>query len=214
MITHAVISEQLAALAGLLDLKNYSERQLWKTVLRCERYESPLRVIEDVIRGHLYVVRRRAGLHRRYHAVKALELEVCTLAMWIQPSSDRLLECLKQALATLGATPEMIGVAVTAAEEVAQNELRERQRKAAKARRADPLASLLDDMVRRDPEITEKEVIARLRSMDRIGIVVEITDEQVTLALPCGGFKDVLLSGIKDRLYRAKKRRREELSSR
>lgn len=78
--------------------------------------------------------------------------------------------------------------------------------KGGKARKTDPLRSLIEWLVEHSPSITVGGLERHLREHQGIDPIVEIDGDLISIALPDGRLKDVKLKGLKHRLSRAKKK--------
>lgn len=78
-------------------------------------------------------------------------------------------------------------------------------RKGGKAAKADPLQLLIRRLVEQSPSITVEDLRRHLREHQGIGPIADIQGNLITVVLPDGRLKDAKLSGLKDRLSRAKK---------
>ena len=74
-----------------------------------------------------------------------------------------------------------------------------------KARKSDPLSELIAEIVRRRPTVTEFELLQLLREEQRMGIIQDIDEEAIWFATRGGRLKSAKISGLKDRLSRAKR---------
>ena len=84
-----------------------------------------------------------------------------------------------------------------------------RQRALAEKDRADPLAKLIAGIVNKTPDISEPDLRTALRAEQRHGVIDEIDDIEGAIWLVDKhgrGGESVPLSGLKDRLSRAKKK--------
>ena len=72
-------------------------------------------------------------------------------------------------------------------------------------RRGDPLQEQISDIVRPCPKISEKELLDRLRSRQVCGVIEDVDDEDVYYVDARGVGKKAPISGLKDRLSRARK---------
>lgn len=95
-------------------------------------------------------------------------------------------------------------------EDAARNELRfsrGRARKGGIARKADSLQLLIEDIVRRHPDISESQLLEKLCVCQTTHHVVQdIDDGTIFFTIPSGHIKEALVSGLKHRLSRAKKK--------
>jgi hypothetical protein len=103
-----------------------------------------------------------------------------------------------------------IYTALTAAVCLKRKVLSDQGRKGGSAEKRDPLSKWLRELVRRDPQISEQECIEKLRSEKGLGLITDIDENFIYFATSEGKEKTAKLSGLKDRLSRARK----ELSSR
>ena len=93
--------------------------------------------------------------------------------------------------------------------------MEEQARRGGRARKPDALQLLIDEIVRENPELNQNQLFYRLRREEGQGVIVRIDRPEEMLAgdEPCIHFqteegveKTASLSGLKDRLSRAKKR--------
>jgi hypothetical protein len=80
----------------------------------------------------------------------------------------------------------------------------EQRRRASMPRKADPLQQLIEQMVRKRPEISRKELERALQSEIGKGVILDIDDTDILLTEDKSD--PAPLSGLKDRLTRAKQK--------
>jgi hypothetical protein len=78
-------------------------------------------------------------------------------------------------------------------------------RKGGKANKSDALQLLIEDIVKQRPATSARELEDELRRRERVEPIDEIADGQISFT-DNGHLKDAPLSGLKDRLSRAKKK--------
>lgn len=96
--------------------------------------------------------------------------------------------------------------ALAAAERVGQRFVSQHSRKGGRARKTDTLQELIEQLVRRNPTITEPELLKALRRHQPIEPIQDIEGKVVFFTTHDGRTKQAKLSGLKDRLRRAKQR--------
>jgi hypothetical protein len=79
-------------------------------------------------------------------------------------------------------------------------------RKGGLARKTDVLQELIERIVQRNLAITVRELEAKLKRVQGIEAIEDISDRVVSFLNHDGRLKDAKLSGLKDRLSRAKKK--------
>ena len=90
------------------------------------------------------------------------------------------------------------------AEHIGQRFFAQRSRKGGKARTTDSLQLLIEEIVERCPSITAHQLLCELQSQQHFGVIQDIDDETICFT-NCGDrFKTAALTGLKDRLSRAK----------
>jgi hypothetical protein len=88
--------------------------------------------------------------------------------------------------------------------------LRETAQRAGRAKKTDALQEVILEIVRRGPTITTKAVLDRLRARQAPGATIdEITETQISFARPKGTVGEAPISGLKDRVSRAKREMRQ-----
>lgn len=81
--------------------------------------------------------------------------------------------------------------------------------KAGRASKGDGLTKIILSMVKRDPDLALPALLDRLAAMQGPGLEIEeINDTTITLSTRNDGIKEVPISGLKDRLSRAKRKAR------
>jgi hypothetical protein len=98
-----------------------------------------------------------------------------------------------------------IELALAGSERLKYRFLRQQARIGGKASKADPLNELIAEIVRRRPTVTEFELLQLLRQEQGIGKIQDIDEEAIWFATRGGGLKSAKISGLKDRLSRAKR---------
>jgi hypothetical protein len=78
--------------------------------------------------------------------------------------------------------------------------------KGGRAKKTDLLRRWIEDAVREQPRITEPQLRQRLIREQRVAPIQEVTQNRVYFDTPSGGSKWCPLSGLKDRLSRAKRK--------
>jgi hypothetical protein len=73
------------------------------------------------------------------------------------------------------------------------------------ARKPDVLQQQIIELVRRNPTLTERQLRDHLETNSRVPPIVDINDETISFTNPDGELREAKLSGLKDRLSRAKK---------
>ena len=90
-----------------------------------------------------------------------------------------------------------------------QKVLSEQARRARQSRKPDALQLLIIEFVRRNPSLTASQLLDKLREQSQVGSVIDgIEDGQILFRQRIGNhefLKDAPVSGLKDRLSRAKK---------
>lgn len=98
------------------------------------------------------------------------------------------------------------GEALEEADADRRSVLEDQGRHGGRARRRDPLQERIIEIVSRSPEITERELLSRLRNEERGPVIQDIDGDEIWFNGRDGISKSASLSGLKDRLSRAKKR--------
>ena len=73
-------------------------------------------------------------------------------------------------------------------------------------KRSDALQKCIDKIVARTPDIDQHRLLWCLNALKGHGVVEDVTDTDLTFVATDGSIRDVPLSGLKDRLSRAKKK--------
>ena len=206
----------LESLSSLLNVEKYSESRLYG-LFRRVIYQRPFgsehqNLAARLIDGYLSVIRSRQKIHRRWHRISALRLEIDALdsiCMWT-PTSDPLSEGLKQILLLVerGNIEEIKAIAQKM-QDVRKNEISERQRLIAKKPRPNPFSIILDELVDINPNITTSETIEELKKLEGRGVIYQITDTTIEVDVTEPSFsKSIKISRLPDLLYQAKQRRK------
>ena len=95
--------------------------------------------------------------------------------------------------------------ALAEADDARRRFLGQQSRKGGRARKSDPLQDLIVDIARQRPNITERELLEWLKDQCPIPPIAEIVDETISFASRDGRLAEAPISGLKDRLSRAKK---------
>lgn len=83
--------------------------------------------------------------------------------------------------------------------------LEDRGRRGGRARQLDPLQERIIEIVRRSPEITERELLSRLHDEAPGPVIEDVDGEEISFIRRDGTRKSAPLRALKDRLSRAKK---------
>lgn len=170
---------------GTLDRHNLAERRLDDFLSRVESG----RLIDFPAEEQMYVllhfflavVRRRAGLHRRYHYRDALVLELATLS-WIAKGNalDPIYEKIDEALKALDEDPEhtkhILGTMIEEREKHF-SEIQSARRKGLLSESA--LDSEVRKILKRNPEQTWREVLDKLERRIDLGVIIEVTGTHI-----------------------------------
>jgi hypothetical protein len=97
------------------------------------------------------------------------------------------------------------GAALSDADADRRSILEYQGRRGGRARQLDPLQERIIEIVRRSPEIPENELLSRLRDEAPGPVIEDVDEEEVSFKRRDGTLKSAPLSGLKDRLSRAKK---------
>lgn len=81
-----------------------------------------------------------------------------------------------------------------------------RQSANAKKSRADALQLLIIDILEKAPSIKPADLLKELRKLEGQGVIDEITDDDIFFIEKGHGGKSALISGLKDRMSRARKK--------
>lgn len=93
------------------------------------------------------------------------------------------------------------------AEEARREDRSQVARTGGRALKGDPLQALIEDWVRRNPELTLSQLLSRLQDHCPLFPIEEVAEEEITIKLAGSDrVKSVPISGLKDRLSRAKKK--------
>jgi hypothetical protein len=98
--------------------------------------------------------------------------------------------------------------ALEAAEQIGTRFLTEQSRKGGGAKKTDTLQLLIEKIVQRRPAITLRQLEAELEAHQGIDTIEDIADGTISFTNHNGSSKDAPLTGLKDRLSRAKKKMR------
>ena len=77
-------------------------------------------------------------------------------------------------------------------------------RKGGKARKTDALQELIVQIAQRHPSITARELLSKLKSQQGIEPIMEVEDSIIGFNNRNGKYKEANITGLKDRLSRAK----------
>jgi hypothetical protein len=80
--------------------------------------------------------------------------------------------------------------------------------------RTDELQKMILDWVRKNPNLRKSELIKLLKAEEKMGIIVDINEEEITFGIEGKLLKNAPLTGLKDRLSRASKTIEKENKSR
>lgn len=83
----------------------------------------------------------------------------------------------------------------------------EQARKGGRAKKTDALSQLIQSIVERNPRITVAQLAEQLKAQQGLGIIADIDGTTITFDRANGSLKEASVSGLKDRLSRAKKAR-------
>ncbi|OAI14215.1 hypothetical protein A1507_15545 [Methylomonas koyamae] len=84
--------------------------------------------------------------------------------------------------------------------------IRENKRAAGKKPKPDTLQILINQIVRNNPEISEKELLSKLEKEKGLGVIEDVEDIDIVFSDKNDQLKAARVSGLKDRLSRAKKK--------
>lgn len=79
-------------------------------------------------------------------------------------------------------------------------------RRGGRAEKQDALQKLIVEIVERNPEITQRELLAKLDDRKGLGPIQDIEGAVIYITRDDGTTKEAAISGLKDRLFRAKKK--------
>jgi len=81
------------------------------------------------------------------------------------------------------------------------------------ARKSDRLQLLIEQLVREAPEMTQRELLHQLKRKISLGTIVAIEEHWVQFRVSKNKLKSAPISGLKDRLHRAKRKNRFALAT-
>jgi len=90
----------------------------------------------------------------------------------------------------------------------------ERNREAAKKPRGDALQDLILEILKATPQATTREVRQELKKHEGCGVVERVSDSCIEWARKDGSIQETAISGLKDRVSRARKKVKGHLDSR
>jgi len=91
-------------------------------------------------------------------------------------------------------------------EQLLQRVRQENGRRGGKCPKADRLQILIEEIVAKRPAIDCPELLKLLSHKQGAGVIVEVQEEEIFFANANGGEKSARIAGLKDRLYRARKK--------
>jgi hypothetical protein len=91
------------------------------------------------------------------------------------------------------------------AERLGQRFLRRLARQGGAARKAVSLQILIENVVERDPNISRDQLLRNLEAQQHVSVIQDIDEETIYFTTNSGRPKHCSISGLKDRLSRAKK---------
>jgi hypothetical protein len=101
---------------------------------------------------------------------------------------------------------QSIYAALEYAENAKQRFFSERGREGGRAKKTDALQELIEAFVERNPALTARRLADKLRGHERIEPIQDIDDGVICFTNHDGSTKTATLSGLKDRLSRAKRK--------
>jgi hypothetical protein len=96
-------------------------------------------------------------------------------------------------------------VALRDAEQRKKDVQQQQARRGGTVKKTDALQALIIELVRKAPSLTGSALLERLRTMQGGGVVDDIADGTISFHGRDGRIKDAPISGLKDRLSRARK---------
>ena len=164
---------------------------------------------EDIARALLeFVLKRerlRHGIDGNELLVQKVDIQTLTkMTEW--DSDDPMLSTVEKAFRKMAtgqgtSAVRLLKAAVNAKIQAISNEQR---RKAQTPKRANPVNSLIEQIVTRNPAISMKELLRTLHGQIGQGVIDDIDEEYITPA--DGKFEEIKVDGLKDRLTRIKKK--------
>ena len=109
-------------------------------------------------------------------------------------------------------TQKTFEVALANAEAAKRRFSSQRGQIAGKARKTELLRTLIEDAVRSNPQINEAELHRELENGSGPGWPIEFSTRFISICLPDGRIREVPISGLKDRLSRAKNKLKKDKS--
>jgi len=156
----------------------------------------------------LRVLRRRSNLHRGWNRAEAISLEIDALegfVHWVS-GKDPLSDEIRKIIEVSDRKEEVIKIA-RGLLDLREREISALQSKRATRPRPNLMSKILDDIVRENPRISEKETIKKIKQMVGLGIVSRVSDGSIELdEMSSGKSATVEIDSIRSRLSHAKVR--------
>jgi hypothetical protein len=217
MVRGKKLNQERFSLTELLDSRVFAEDYLLratKKFLEPQFSEESDKNAELLLLRWLRVLRRRSNLHRGWNRAEAVSLEIDALGGFIHwvGGKDPLSDGIQKIIEVSGRKEEVIKIA-RGLLDLREREISALQSKRATRPRPNLMSKILDDIVRENPRISEKDTIKKIKQMVGLGIVSRVSDGSIELDdMGSGKSATVEIDSIRSRLSHAKARLKKRIS--